>query len=332
MLAWTTKCAISVLMAVPLLVAVPAGREQKKEEHAAGKIPPVLWRDPGVVATRNLLYGPGGSENAPRGKYSFVKEAMSGSGAKFEVTDERGVTWTVKLGGEVQSETAATRLLWSVGYFTNEDYYLPEIRVEGMRALSRGQEFVSAGGVIHGVRLKRHLDTEKESGNWSWFKNPFLGSREFDGLKVVMALIGNWDLKDYNNKIYTQPDGEPRYMVGDLGESFGDPAGETRGDLRGFSRVEFLYEVGAQDVSFYLPNRPPWYVLIFEYRKYQGRRTMEQIVQHIPRAHVKWIGNMLGQLSPEQVRDCFRAAGYSPAEVDGFARVVLERIARLKKL
>ena len=43
-------------------------------------------------------------------------------------------------------------------------------------------------------------------------------------------------------------------------------------------------------------------------------------------------GQLLGQLSDEQIRDCFRAAGYSPEEVEGFAKVVKERIADLNRL
>jgi hypothetical protein len=37
-------------------------------------------------------------------------------------------------------------------------------------------------------------------------------------------------------------------------------------------------------------------------------------------------------LSPDQVRDAFRAAGYSPEEVDGFTAVVEQRIGELTEL
>jgi len=38
---------------------------------------------------------------------------------------------------------------------------------------------------------------------------------------------------------------------------------------------------------------------------------------------------ILNRLSAEQIRDAFRAAGYSPQEVEAFAKVVEGRIARL---
>jgi hypothetical protein len=59
---------------------------------------------------------------------------------------------------------------------------------------------------------------------------------------------------------------------------------------------------------------------------------MESVVKHIPIADARWIGDRLGQLSTEQIRDCFRASGFSPADVEAYTRVVMQRIAALKKL
>jgi hypothetical protein len=47
---------------------------------------------------------------------------------------------------------------------------------------------------------------------------------------------------------------------------------------------------------------------------------------------VKWIADELARLSPEQIRDAFRSAGYSATEVDAFAAVVERRIAELREL
>ena len=41
----------------------------------------------------------------------------------------------------------------------------------------------------------------EEAATWSWHDNPFVGTREFNGLKVMMALVNNWDLKDVNNRV-----------------------------------------------------------------------------------------------------------------------------------
>jgi hypothetical protein len=49
-------------------------------------------------------------------------------------------------------------------------------------------------------------------------------------------------------------------------------------------------------------------------------------------AHVKWLGKLLEPLSDEQIRDCFRAGGYLPEEVEGYAAAVKERIRALNGL
>jgi len=62
------------------------------------------------------------------------------------------------------------------------------------------------------------------------------------------------------------------------------------------------------------------------------RMHMRWIGRNIPRDDVRWIAQILAQLSPEQIRDAFRAGGYTPDEVEGFSKVVEGRIAQLNKL
>src|ERR1700741_3352586 len=191
---------ILFLLSVPM---DPMGKKagKQKERQNASQQPAVIWRDPGDISTLNLMYGAGGSEHAPdpSGIYTFEREIMHGTSPKFDVKDGRGVKWRIKLGQEPQAETAATRLLWAAGYFVDEDYYLREIKVEGLPTLHRGQSFVSEGGIVHRVRLERKIKEIEKIGNWDWFKNPFVGSRELNGLRALMALLNNWDLKTINN-------------------------------------------------------------------------------------------------------------------------------------
>src|SRR5579862_9062574 len=81
-----------------------------------------LWRDPTDIASRDLIYGSGGAGHQPRGTFTFIQEDMDGSNPKFDVRDQDGVKWKVKLGAEARPEVAASRLVWAAGYFTNEDY------------------------------------------------------------------------------------------------------------------------------------------------------------------------------------------------------------------
>src|SRR5581483_8365896 len=313
--------------------AAPSEKKAKAIESAAA-LPAVLWREPTDIATRDLYYGQGGKEQAPQGKFTFVEEDPGGSNPKFEVKDESGQRWKVKLGEESQPETVASRLIWAVGYFTDEDYYLPEMRVEGMPKLKRGQSKVSSDGTVRGARLERHVKGQKTLGNWSWFDNPFNGTKELSGLKVMMGLINNWDLKEVNNKIYLEKDTERRYVVSDLGAAFGktgNTSSRSKGDLEDYVKSKFIARVNAQSVDFDFHSRPSF---LFRVKGdyYKERADMEKIMMNIPRADAKWIGSVLGQLSEKQISDAFRSAGYGPAEVSGYTRKVMERIAELNKL
>jgi hypothetical protein len=44
------------------------------------------------------------------------------------------------------------------------------------------------------------------------------------------------------------------------------------------------------------------------------------------------MGELLALLTPDQIRDAFLAAGYSPQQVEGFAATVQARIAELQEL
>src|ERR1700735_557082 len=109
---------------------------------------------------------------------------MVGTQPKFDDPDSDGVKWKIKLGAEARPETVASRFVWAVGYHTDEDYFLSEVQVLGLPArVHRGQKLIGEGGVMHNVRLKRE-EGEKKLDAWRWRDNPFVGTRELDGLRV----------------------------------------------------------------------------------------------------------------------------------------------------
>jgi hypothetical protein len=294
-----------------------------------------LWRNPGDIESLNLLYGASRPEHGPAGQLLFVKEDTVGATPKFEVADENGVHWKVKLGKEAQSETAATRLLWAAGYFVDRAYYFPEIRVEGLPKLTRGKEFIE-GNVVSRVRLEPVRKPQEFIANWSWSDTPFTGMTEMNGLRIMMALMNNWDVKSSNNAIYAVEGEAPQYVVSDLGATFGKTGGvgfasRTKSDLEDYAASKFIDEVNADKVDLTIKSRPFLLLAIdpFHYNKLNSRG---KVADDIPRADARWLGGLLGRLSIEQIRDCFRAAGYSPEEVVGFADVVARRIGELNQL
>jgi len=79
------------------------------------------------------------------------------------------------------------------------------------------------------------------------------------------------------------------------------------------------------------PRRDSFFFLATP-REFFKKLKLRAIGKNIPRADARWMGELLGELSPDQIRDAFRAAGYSSEEVDGFASVVEHRIAALQSL
>jgi len=298
----------------------------------------ILWRDPGDIKSRNLYYGPGGKKDQPEEPLSFVKEDNSGTNPKFDVRDAAGTRWKAKLGPEARPETAAARLLWAVGFVSNENYFLPEAKVEDMPThLKRGQQLIGQDGEVKAVRLQKGPAAEKVD-TWSWSHNPFKGTREFNGLRVMMALLSNWDLKDENNAIYadSRKVGVALYEVSDLGASFGRSGDSytnsiTKDNLAAYKRSKFISKARANDVSFNFPTHLP-FLYVFNLPRFITYSRKRWIGQHIPRSDAKWIATRLGELSPAQIRDAFRAAGYSPEQVEAYASTVEARIAELQRL
>ena len=318
-----------------------AGSNASAETPAGGNQEAILWREPGNIAARSLLYGPGGAEHQPRGKMVFVDEDHAGTNPKFHVRDSQGTKWTVKMGVEARPETAAAHLLWAVGYYADEDYFMPSLIVEGLPAhLQRGQNLIGRDGAISNVRMERHLKDENKAGNWNWRRNPFTGTRQLNGLRVMMALMNSWDLKDENNTVYertSEVDGQHKiYVVSDLGASFGTTGyswtqAMAKGNLKSYSHSKFIGKVHPEFVDFNVPTRPAL-IYFFHFPGLIRRLRMRWIGRHIPREDAKWMGDLLSRLSPEQIEDAFRSAGYSPREVDGFSKIVQERIAELTRL
>jgi hypothetical protein len=300
----------------------------------------VIWIDRGDLSTLDLNGGPGGKAHEPGTALKFIEESSDGTSPKFDAEDEHGIRWKIKLGEEAKSETAATRLLWAAGYVVEEVYYRPSIRVAGLPKLKRGEEFVS-GDTVTGARFERPRSEPKSEAprseapkTWSWFENPFVGTREFNGLRVMMALINNWDLKEVNNRIAEGPDGKKLYLISDLGGSFGRTGNtikRSKGVAKEYAASRFIDEVTPTHVDFVLHNRP-FFPFVLHVPMYRERTRMESVGKRVPIADARWLGERLGQLSPAQIRDAFRASGFSDDEVETYAQTVGQRIEALKKL
>ena len=328
-------CARLVTSVSVLVVAVGVIATASKPDRTiqpAG--PAILWRDPTDIETRNLFYGPGGKAHEPVGTFRFLDEDTGGTTPKFDVAGPDGAKWKAKLGVEAKPETVASRFVWAVGYFASENYFVPALQVDGLPQLRRGGSAVHSGAVQN-VRLKRHLENETWIAYWSWESCPFAGTREWFGLRVLMAVMNNWDLKNVNNAVYQVSGSSPEqhYVVFDLGASFGTAglSHSGKGKIEEYRRSKWLNGVSGGFVDFNVPAGPGPGAL-FVPPELTRRLGLMWLGRHIPVEHARWMGALLARLSPGQIRDAFRAGGYSPADVEEFAQIMERRIQELNNL
>jgi len=311
----------------------PAQNSTKDSSLAA----PAIWHDPGDIKSKDLLNGPAGKKHHPQLPVKFLKEDKHGQNSKFDVEDADGTKWKAKLGIEAQPEVVATRLLWAIGYFTNDNYYIPNLEVKDLPAhLHRGQGHVMSPDHFDGARLQRHVGGEKKETTWNWRHNPFVGTRELNGLRVMMAFLSNWDLKDENNAIFTDKDGRQEYLVTDVGTAFGASGkhwteAASKNNLPEYRKARFISKIAPDYVGFNFPRRPPL-LHLFVPASYFRQVHMRWVGNHVPRADAKWLGSLLAQLTTDQILDAFRAGGYPPDKAAAFTKVVQSRIAELNQL
>jgi hypothetical protein len=333
------------ILCLVLLASIcqPMFGNQSAEKQVASTAAPVIWRDPGDIASRDLSFGPGSAEFAPVPPFKFVKEDKDGESPKFIVTDARNVKWSVKLGTEAQPETVATRLVWAVGYFAEESYYFDRLEVENLPRLSRGRQFVSGKSTVVGARLEPRRKDVIRGDTWDWNKNRFAGTRELNGLKVIMILLNNYDARKDNNRILivrnTQTQQlEARYVVCDLGATLGKSGGlggtRSKNDLEDFLSTRFVMGVKDGIVEFDYDTRPTGFgiVSVLYPPYYKGEVKKEKSMRGIPVEHARWVGSLLTQLTEEQVHSAFRAARYEEETMESYVRALLERIGQLTRI
>jgi hypothetical protein len=291
----------SLLLVTVLLVAGNAA--------ATSAQAPVMWESV-EVSRRDLINGPGGTAMKPNlSRITFIERETGGNNRKYRIKDGSGRVWVAKIADESQAETAATRLLWAIGYKTEIDYLIPRLTIPGQ-------------GTFQNVRLEARPENVDRDGRWEWKNNPFTGKQHFQGLKLMMALINNWDLKDDNTAVLVR-DGQRQYIVSDLGSSFGRTSSNSLPILTRFGRsVNNVSDYSK--ASFIVGTTDEGHLDL----AYDGKQ--DHLMKEISIADAQWLGRLLGQLSNKQISDAFRAANYSRSDVRTMTNAVKSRIAQLR--
>ena len=293
-------------------VGVPQAQKAPKPPSAS------LWIEPKDLAARDLFNGPWGATHAPdpNGVYQLVERKHTGVNLGMTVKDEKGREWSVKqpfpggLDSEAPVEVVMSRILSGIGYHQPPVYYLPAFHLKddlGTR--------VAIGG-----RFRLKDPSLKETGSWKWEDNPFVGTKEYQGLIVMLMMANSTDLKNSNNSLYEHRNGdlvEQWYVARDIGSALGDwnPISPRKNHVDTFERMPYLLGVTNGKAQFAYSG---WYKNLVRDR--------------ITPADVVWISNLLGRLSDKQWQDAFRAGGYEPAVANRFIAKLREKVTQGKAL
>lgn len=306
-----------LLFLVLLIAVVPSTAfAQKKGDDELPRGVPILWKDPVDISKRDLYWGPGGAAEKPDlSKVTLIKKETGGYSKKYRVRDGSGREWVAKIGKEAQAETSASRLMWAVGFFADKNYLVPHVKVEGIPE------------PLENARFSLRPDHVKRLEGWRWSSNPFSGTKQFQGLKVMMALLNNWDIKDSNNKINVIRDEggdatELHYFVGDLGGTFGKSSPvpiiwtftRSRNNPRDYANAYFVDLVRDGIVYF----------------EFAGKKN--DLFEDISVNDARWMGSLLSRLSKRQLEDAFRASNYTKPQVRLLTEAVQDRIKELNTL
>jgi len=305
-----TVILLAIILSISAMdVGVGVAAKSKKQKQAPQGTP-VLWRRPADISSRDLYLGPGGASMRPDvRRITFIKEEKGGYSKKFRVRDASGREWVAKVGKEAQSETSAIRLLWGLGYITEVNYLVPRVTIPGK-------------GTFTNVRFEARPKEWDRMGEWKWKQNPFVGTPEYQGLKIMMALINNWDLKDANNVIVQSREdrgGELWYVISDLGATFGHASTtplfwrftRSRNNPEKYAGSKFVEKVKGDRVVIH----------------FGGKNT--GLMKNLSVRDAQWISGWLAQLSDQQIRDAFRAANYRQDQIDVLTRTVRARSNQL---
>ena len=306
--------ASAALTASILMIMVTACVRVKTPASQPGAAVPgaSLWQQPTDLASRDLFHGPWGARNAPDPKatYTLVERKHTGVNLGMTVRDPQGREWSVKqpypgaIDFEGPVEVVLSRLLSAVGYHQPPVYFLSTFTLK-----DDWGTHTEPGG-----RFRLDEPTLKSAGSWSWQENPFIGTRPYQGLLVLMMMFGNTDLKNSNNSIYERQRGDlvdRWYVVRDIGAALGDTSRliPRKGNLVSFEREPFIVAVRDGHVDF-------------GYRGWYQKLVRDRVTPD----DVAWASNLLAGLTDRQWQDAFRAAGYETRVAERFIRALQQRV------
>ena len=141
----------------------------------------------------------------PKAVYTFLHSKVHGASPGMTVTDPEGRKWSIKQSVEGPVEVMHSRILSALGYHQPPVYFLPSFTLKDEKGTHQER----------GGRFRPTLPELEEIGDWSWQQNPFVGTKPYQGLLVILLMFGSADLKNSNNSLYAyrRPDGTTERLL-----------------------------------------------------------------------------------------------------------------------
>ena len=260
-----------------------------------------LWTDPSDLESRDLLYGNGGKSGVPDATQEF--EYIRGNRQRL-LQDVSGRIWEVRKGESGNAEIASQRILWALGYYSDQEYFVSAARIKGQKRQS---------DVV--LRLLNG-DLHRKDVTWAWSSNPFVQSKELEGLLAVMLLMDNLELDDKNNAIAVDSLAKTEiYYVSRIRSAFGGCGGVLNGSRANpthYAKAGFIEKTDAGYVYFHC----------------KVRNSSEPAKISIESA--KWISQLLSRLSDSQLSSAFKAGNFTSPESEAFVRAMRSRIGQIQ--
>jgi hypothetical protein len=318
-----------------------------------------VWIPPSVsIGQADLGENPsGGWSSTDDVDCQFVAEPVDGMTPKFNCRLADGEVVKVKYGrsnAEIHGEVAATRLLATLGFTTDQMFVVRSVRCRdcpaypfyalrclekiGSRAvclelLDRPSVVEFNDAVIERRYDGRTIEAFDDQG-WAWFEldkiDPGRGGStrdQVDAFRLMAMLLGHWDNKAENQRLVCatgaeKPDGtclRPVAMMQDVGSTFGP----TKLDLHNWRRTPIWQDARACRVSM---KKMPWDGATFPDTQIseEGRQLALSLLE---------------QLSQDQLETLFTKSGvtsFDSVNVDGrrarnWARAFVGKIDQIRE-
>lgn len=282
-----------------------------------------VWRRPDVPISRATFEG----RNLGQLSCKFKVDDLGGTTPKFDCTLDDGEEIRIKYGNgpEAPAETAATRLLRTLGFGADDVAMVNRVRcfgcpkepfstmkaVEITRAEPLYERIVDYNSHedFEWVAVERKMNARpvrtKSVEGWAFFEldrvqgeNGGAPRAHVDGLRMMAVLLAHWDNKAENQRLVClsrdwpedAPCPEPFLLLQDVGATFGP----TKMDLDAWQSVSIWEDRTACTVSM---RDLPFDGATF------GRATITE-------AGRQFIGGLLTQLSDDQLTELFTSARF----------------------